>query len=201
MKKILLLITALTFTVSILPTNALAKDSDKKKGKKKVIKVAPPIPKFTVNQRQTELANRRKKVAKAMADNSMMILMSADSKIYSNDVDFYYRQENNLYYLTSLKQKGVTLVITKNGGNVQETLFLPKRNPRAETWNGRMYSNADATEISGVSNIVDAKELKAFMTAVKSKGAFTSSDGNFSLGSSANLYVIQGNPREYGKRE
>ena len=42
-----------------------------------------------------------------------MVLFSAEPKLYTNDVDYVFRQENNLYYLTNLKQAGATLVIRK----------------------------------------------------------------------------------------
>ena len=107
------------FTLSILPLQASAE----KEKAAKAIRVAPPAPRFSDGERQAELAKRRAEVGKAMADNSIMILFSGDAKIYSNDVDFYYRQENNLYYLTNLKQNNATLVLTKNGGNV-ERIFV-----------------------------------------------------------------------------
>ncbi len=164
----------------------------------KVIKIAPPAPEFTDAERQTELAKRRKQVADAMVDNSMLIMFSADSKLYTNDVDYVYRQENNLYYLTALKQNGVMFVMMKNGGDVKEILFLPKRNPQLETWNGRMYSNEDATRLSGINTIVDTRVFKGFLEAVKNKKAFTTEDESFSnLFVPKNLYILQGNNREF----
>src|SRR5688500_7856548 len=77
--------------------------------KAKAIRVTPPAPRFSDSERQAELAKRRAEAGKLMSDNSIMILFSGDAKIYSNDVDFYYRQENNLYYLTNLKQNNATL--------------------------------------------------------------------------------------------
>ncbi len=196
MRKRFVILIVLTFLLGIVSINAVDLDSKNKKA----IKTAPPSPKISVAERHTELAKRRKQVADAMADNSMLILFSADSKVYSNDVDFYYRQENNLYYLTQLKQNGITLVIIKSGDNVQETLFLPKRNPQFETWNGRMYSNEDATELSGITNIADARYMRDFINALKSKEAFTSKDDKLSISNMPeNVYIIQGNPKEYGK--
>src|SRR5687768_3451350 len=107
------------------------------------IKIAPPAPKFTDAERHAELARRKAAVAAKMADNSMLILFSAEPKLYTNDVDYMYRQENNLVYLTGLKQNGATFVMTKSGGTVSEYLFMPRRNPVFETWNGKMYSNED----------------------------------------------------------
>lgn len=129
----------------------------------------PPAPKFTDTERHAELAKRRAAVAAKMADNSVMILMSAEPKLYTNDVDYVYRQENNLYYLTSLKQNGATLVISKSGGTVTETLFLPTRDARRETWEGKMYSREQATAVSGLTNIVDSTERTAFLNGLKAK--------------------------------
>ena len=141
------------------------------------IRITPPAPKFSDAERQAELAKRRAAVAAKMADKSMLILFSAEPKLYANDVDYVYRQENNLYYLTALKQVGATLVITKNGTSITETLFLPRRNPVRETWEGKMYSREDATRLSGVKRIVDSSERDAFLQAVKDKKAFSSKEG------------------------
>src|SRR5438445_9936884 len=102
--------------------------------------VTPAAPKFTDAERQAELAMRRAAVEAKMDNGSVMVLYSAEKKLYTNDVDYVFRQENNLYYLTNLKQAGATLVITKSGGKVAETVYLPKRIPSQETWNGHMYS-------------------------------------------------------------
>src|SRR6187549_1908392 len=79
------------------------------------IRITPPAPKYSDAERQAELGRRRAAVAAKMADKSMLIMFSTEPKLYTNDVDYVYRQENNLYYLTALKQDGATLVITKDG--------------------------------------------------------------------------------------
>src|SRR5688500_19386933 len=86
------------------------------------ILVAPPAPKFTDAERHAELARRKAAVAAKMADNSMLIMFSAEPKLYTNDVDYMYRQENNLAYLTGLTQNGATFVMTKSAGTVTESL-------------------------------------------------------------------------------
>ncbi len=145
------------------------------------VRITPPAPKFSDAERQAELAKRRANVAKAMSDNSIMILFSAVPKNYAGDVDFYYRQENNLYYLTNLKQNNATLVLVKNGADTKEILFMPKRNPALETWNGKMYSSEQAANISGVKTIVDARELKDFLQSLKDKKTFTAKDESVTI--------------------
>lgn len=130
------------------------------------ILITPAAPKISDAERQAELAKRRDAVAAKMADNSMLILFSAEPKIYSNSVDYVFRQENNLYYLTNLKQKNATLVITKRDGKVEEMVYLPRRNPVTETWDGMMYSREDATRISGIKNLADSSERRAFIDGV-----------------------------------
>ena len=136
------------------------------------VRVTPPAPKFTDAERQAELARRRSEVAAKMADKSMLILFSAEPKIYTNDVDYVFRQENNLYYLTNLKQENATLVITKDGATVNEFVFLPNRNPQFETWNGKRYSMDEAATVSGLKTVVSTDKFKEFIDAVKGKQAF-----------------------------
>ncbi len=154
------------------------------------IRVTPPAPKFTDAERHTELAKRRAAVAAKMADNSILILFSAEPRLYTNDVDYVYRQENNLYYLTALKQDGATFVMTKNGGTVTETLFLPKRVPLREAWEGKMYSREQAMAVSGLKSLIDSSERAAFFQAMKDKKPFTSKDGTANVSTAADIVYL-----------
>jgi Xaa-Pro aminopeptidase len=137
-----------------------------------IIRVAPPAPVFSDQARHAELASRRARVAQVVGTNGMLILFSAEPRIYTNDVYYHYRQENNLYYLTNLKQKGITLVLNPGNTFAPEILFLRRRNAFAEQWNGRMYSVAEASQVSGIKEIWDASELAPFLKALKNKQAY-----------------------------
>jgi Xaa-Pro aminopeptidase len=155
-----------------------------------VIPVTPPAPKFTDAERQAELARHRAAVANGMSPNSILIMWSASPRNYAGDVDFYYRQENNYYYLTNLKQNGSALVLVKNGSALKEFLFLPKRNPSQETWTGKMYSAEEATRLSGIKTVIDSNEFDTFLQSVKDKKAFVSK-GNAQIPASAtDLYLL-----------
>ncbi|MET0625586.1 MAG: aminopeptidase P family protein [Pyrinomonadaceae bacterium] len=138
-----------------------------------VIREAAAAPVFKDEERHAELRARRERVAAKLGPNSLLVLFSAEPRVYTNDVDYEFRQENNLYYLTALKQKGATLVIwTGARGEPREILFLPRRNPATETWDGRMYSPEDARAASGVGEIWDARQFEPFMAAVRARRAF-----------------------------
>lgn len=181
------------FVISMISSGVFA-TPDKVSNRKKMlsaIRTAPSAPAFSDQERQTELAARRSRVLDAMKDNSIMVLMSTTPRIYTNDVDFMYRQENNLFYLTNLKQNNATLVLIKSGDTRTEAVFIPKRNPQFETWNGRMYSNEDATRISGIKTILDSKDFSKFLAMLRAGARYSSPDGQFSLPDSIeNLYLL-----------
>ena len=170
MKKLTALFALVLITVPATPAFAAVNTGTSSP----LIRVTPPAPKFTDAERHAELARRRSEVAGKMVDNSVLVLFSAQPKLYTNDVDYVFRQENNLFYLTNLAQAGATLVMTKSGGTVREFVFLPKRNPQLETWNGKMYSTEQAAALSGIKTFVDSAEREEFLKAVKEKRAFAS---------------------------
>ena len=134
------------------------------------IRITPPAPVFETKERIAELTQRRQRVAEKIGPQSLLILFSTEPRIYSNSVNYPYRQENNLYYLTNLKQKNATLVLLPgNTKGVREILFLPRRNPLTETWDGKMYSAEEAHERSGVREIWDSREFEPFIAALRNR--------------------------------
>lgn len=133
------------------------------------IRITPSAPVFDQKERVTELTQRRERVAESIGPQSMLILFSTEPRIYSNSVNYPYRQENNLYYLTNLKQKNATLVLLPGNTKLREILFLPRRNPLTETWDGRMYSAEEAHQLSGVREIWHVSEFEPFMKALRNR--------------------------------
>ncbi len=166
----------LAFTLSSGPTPARARIEPP------VIREAPPAPEFTEAERHAELRARRERVMAKLGPNSLLVLFSAEPRVYTNDVDYEFRQENNLYYLTALRQEGARLVMVMGAqGPAREILFLRRRNPAAETWTGHMYSPEEARSLSGVTEVWDAREFEPFMNAVKSRLTYRPAPGNVLL--------------------
>jgi len=146
-----------------------------------VIRIAPAAPVFDEKERLGELAQRRARVAQNIGPKSLLILFSGESRVYANDVDYPFRQENNLFYLTNLKQEGATLVLLPGNNQTPEILFLPRRNPAAETWTGHMYSPQEANQISGVKEIWEAREFKPFIEALQNRQPYRPKTENILL--------------------
>ncbi len=169
----------------------------------KAIYVTPSAPTFSDAERQAELVRRRAAVAEKMGKNSIGIFFSAEPRIYSGDVDFFYRQENNLYYLTQLKQKDAILVMLPGNAKFSEILFLPKRDQSQEIWTGKMYRTEEAQAISGVDEIWDADEFPLFVNALKTGKSYPAKNGktfeSISLKSPTKLYLLL--PTDADRRE
>lgn len=133
------------------------------------IRVTPAVPVFDQKARLAELAQRRSRVAEAIGPKGLLILFSTESRLYTNDVDYEYRQENNLYYLTMLKQNRATLVLLPGNAQLREILFLPRRQPLFEVWSGHMYTAEEAYAASGIDEIWDAREFQPFIQALSKR--------------------------------
>jgi len=142
------------------------------------IRLTPPAPVFDDKERLAELRQRRDRVAQSVGPQSLLVLFSTEPRVYTNDVDYPYRQENNLYYLTGLKQKGTTLVLLPGNTKIREILFIPRRNALAETWTGHMYSAEEAHQLSGIREIWQSSEFDPFIKALRNGQPYRPQPGN-----------------------
>ena len=115
---------------------------------------------------QDDLAARRARVMDRLSPESMLILWSAPVKVYSHDVDYEFRQDSNLYYLTGIDQPETILVLIPGNERRREILFISRRDPVREHWEGHMLSPAEATEQSGIATVYTTSEFEPFMNAV-----------------------------------
>ncbi len=115
---------------------------------------------------RAEVTSRRARVMEKLGPQAMLVMLAAEPRLYTNDVDYKYRQENNLFYLTGLEQEDIRLVLMPGNQNVREILFIPRRNPSQETWTGHMLGREEAETISGITTIRDGSEFDDFVKAI-----------------------------------
>lgn len=148
-----------------------------------VIRITPTAPAPEQKTIHAELAARRARVGQTIGPKGILILLSAEPRVYANDVDYEYRQENNLYYLTNLKQKGATFVLAPANSLTPEILFIPRRNAFAETWTGHMYTAAEANQASGIKEIWEASELDPFLRSLRNRESYRPKPENILMSS------------------
>lgn len=116
-----------------------------------------------------DLRDRRAAVMKALGDDTVLVLWSAPSRVYSTDTDYEYRQESNLLYLTGLEEQQVVLVLVPGAKGPKEFLFVRERDPFAELWNGPIPTPEEVTARTGITHVFAQQEsaaLDAFFTSL-----------------------------------
>lgn len=114
----------------------------------------PPAPTRSDAARVSELAARRQAVLQAMDAHQVLVLFAAEPRVFSNDVDYPYRQENNFWYLTGINQPGGILVMSP-GASPQVVLYMVKPDPAQESWTGHELTAAEVAALDGIGEVRD----------------------------------------------
>ncbi|MEO8256747.1 MAG: aminopeptidase P N-terminal domain-containing protein [Acidobacteriota bacterium] len=115
-----------------------------------------------------DLRDRRAAVMARLSPETMTILWSAPTQRYSLDVDYEYRQDSNLYYLTAITQDSSVLVLMPGNVSRREILFIKDRDPAQEHWHGRLLSIEQARERTGIQTVLPTSEFEPFIAAMLS---------------------------------
>ena len=84
----------------------------------------------------TEFDRRRKSFAEKMGDG-VAVFPSSPVAYRTNDQDFDYRQDSDLYYLTGFEEPESLLVLAPGHKSERSVLFVRPRNKEREIWEGR----------------------------------------------------------------
>jgi Xaa-Pro aminopeptidase len=115
---------------------------------------------------QDDLIARRAAIMQRLTPDDMLVLWSAPERRYSNDVEYEFRQDSNLYYLTAIDQPDTILVLMPGNQERTAILFISPSNPEREHWNGHLLTAAEATAQSGIATVYPTTAFDAFMDAV-----------------------------------
>lgn len=100
-----------------------------------------------------------------LGPGSIGILWSAPARVYSRDVDYEYRQDSDMLYLTGVEQSETILVLIPGGGRRSEVLFITPSNPRQEHYVGKYLSTDEARSRTGIQTVHYTNEFDAFLNA------------------------------------
>jgi Xaa-Pro aminopeptidase len=116
-----------------------------------------------------DLKDRRARAMQRLGPDAMLILFSPPPRNYSRDVDYEYRQDSNLYYLTGVTQDETILVFMPGNASTREILFIKEPDPIREHWTGRVLTQAAATELTGIQTVLGAGSFDTFVAAMLSR--------------------------------
>ena len=118
-----------------------------------------------------EYAERREKILAAMDSNSFAIFLAATPDHRNGDVDFKFRQDNSLWYLTGFPEARAALLLSKatmmiDGKSTNEILFVRENNPMFATWTGTAIGMERAVNDYGLRASRSISALKSFMDSL-----------------------------------
>ena len=113
-------------------------------------------------------AGRRDALRKIMPDNSVMVVLAYPTRNFSNDVDYFYHPNPDMYYFSGYKEANSLLLIFKEpqkdsaGNSYNEVLFVQKKNPLAEQWTGYRLGTEGAKTKLGLKTVFNGDEFAAY---------------------------------------
>jgi Xaa-Pro aminopeptidase len=103
--------------------------------------LGPPLP-----VTRAEYAQRRAALAESMQDGVFVVFGSAEPAL-----DYLpYAQNSQFRYLTGILEPDAGLIMVREGGRVEELLFVRPRNPARELWEGARLGTEGAEAQTGV---------------------------------------------------
>jgi len=119
-----------------------------------------------------DLTARRARLMDRLGPDALFIATSAPTRLYSLDIDYEYRQDSNLYYLTGIAQSETMLVLMPGNATRREILFVKDRDPVQEHWRGRSLSRDQATGRSGIRTVLSTSQFEPFLAAMLTRSGF-----------------------------
>lgn len=111
---------------------------------------------------------RREALRAIMPPNSVAVIFAYPVRNFSNDVDYIYQANPDLYYFTGYREPHAVLFIYKDtqtapgGAKYRELFFVQERNAQAERWNGRRLGVDGVKEKLGIQYVFSGKEFENY---------------------------------------
>lgn len=112
-------------------------------------------------------AGRREALRQLMPANSVAVIFAFPERVFSNDVDYTFHQNPDLYYFSGYNEPNAVLFIfkepqTKNGKTYNELFFIQKKDPEQESWTGRRMGVEKVKQELGFDMVFEGSAFKNF---------------------------------------
>ena len=110
----------------------------------------------------------RKRFAASLKPNSIALFTSNDILPTNADGSIGFVQNSDLFYLTGVDQEETILLIYPDAANGthKEVLFVKETSELIAIWEGAKLNKTQATETSGIKNVMWSNGFEAFLKAV-----------------------------------
>jgi len=114
---------------------------------------------------------RRKRLYEHLEDGHVLILFAGVPPRKTADASYAFFANRNFFYLTGILQVNSVFMAVKRGHEVEETLFVNKKDMLAERWHGYRLLFEEVTQLSAVENVCDVEGFDPAFKALMTTGA------------------------------
>jgi len=102
---------------------------------------------------------RRDRLSERAHKGQAFVFFSGHAPVRSNDTNYKFRVDSNFFYLTGFEEENAVLV-HRPGQTPETTLFVQKKDPLLETWEGFIFGEEGVKKEFGISDVYANTELE-----------------------------------------
>ncbi len=117
-------------------------------------------------------AGRRQALRNLMPSHAVLAIFAYPTRVFSNDVDYKYHPNPDLYYFSGYKEPEALLLIFKemqsdSAGNFNELFFVRRRDSLQEKWTGRRLGIGGVKSLLGFRRVYNSDDFAEFPIDLK----------------------------------
>ncbi|EPY99870.1 Xaa-Pro aminopeptidase [Mannheimia haemolytica] len=112
---------------------------------------------------QEEFTARRERVFEQMQDNSALLVFTESEKRRNSDSEYLFRPDSYFWYLTGLAEPKSAVLLVKREGKTESIIFVRKKDPLMETWNGRRLGIEEAPKTLQLNAAFDIDDIETVL--------------------------------------
>lgn len=127
--------------------------------------VTPGITKGEYQSRRTKILNSAIKTFSGVdsVKDHIVIIPSATKSYMTYDIPYPFRQNTEFLYLCGFLEPDSVLLLHTTAGGHKSVLFVPKRDPDKELWDGPRSGDTGALQLTGVSEAKNIEHLETYL--------------------------------------
>lgn len=114
-------------------------------------------------------AERSKGPGTSSNSTHIVIILSHPIRYMTNDIPYPFHQNQDFLYLTGIMEPDSALVMYGSGKPDQAILFVPRRDPARELWDGPRSGKDGAAALTGLERVHSSEELGVVLKSMKGK--------------------------------
>ncbi|STY63079.1 Xaa-Pro aminopeptidase [Mannheimia haemolytica] len=112
---------------------------------------------------QEEFTARRERVFEQMQDNSALLVFTESEKRRNSDSEYLFRPDSYFWYLSGFAEPKSVVLLIKKEGKTESTIFVRKKDPLMETWNGKRLGVENAPKTLQFNEAFDIEEIETVL--------------------------------------